>query len=96
MKMFFRALECVALVNSSFLSNLYSKASQWSEIYSERSAWPPVKNQILTGGQERKIFWEPEISYREWHIVDIAYRETIVSRVDSACENLMEIHDYCL
>ncbi len=44
----------------------------------------------------REIFPELEISYREWHIVDAPYRETIVSRVDSPCEDLMEIHDSCL
>lgn len=41
----------------------------------------------------REIFPKLEISYREWHIVDAPYRETIVSWVDSPCEDLMEIHD---
>lgn len=36
---------------------------------------------------------ESEISYREWHIVDASYRETVVSRVDSSRKDLMEIHD---
>lgn len=44
----------------------------------------------------REIFSEPEMSYREWDIVDAPYRETIVSRVDSPCEDLMEIHGFWL
>lgn len=44
----------------------------------------------------REIFRDPEISYREWHIVDTADRETIVSRVDSPGQDLMEIHDSAL
>lgn len=39
------------------------------------------------------MFQEPEISHREWHVVDTANRETIVSRVDSPRKDLMEIHD---
>lgn len=43
-----------------------------------------------------KMFPGLEISYRERHIVDAPYRETIVPRVDSPREDLMEIHDSCL
>lgn len=47
----------------------------------------------MTGREKFPVL---EISYREWHIVDIPYRETIVSRVDSPREDLMKIHDSCL
>lgn len=39
-----------------------------------------------------KIFQESAITYCEWYVVDSPNRETIVSRVDGACEDLMEIH----
>lgn len=35
-------------------------------------------------------------SYRERHMVDTPYRKTIISRVDSPSEDLMEIHDFQL
>lgn len=43
-----------------------------------------------------KCFRIPGVSYREWHTVDAANRETIVSRVNSPGEDLMEIHDSVL
>lgn len=46
--------------------------------------------------RQRKDFRNTEISYREWHVVDAANRETIVSWVHSPCEDLMEIHDSAL
>lgn len=43
----------------------------------------------------RKIPPGVEITHREWHIVDTPYRETTVPRVDSSCEDLVEIHGPC-